>query len=73
MSNTKQQHDQHSGVAFSGTVGAQRRLTSAGLVVHKLSMYRGRIGRVWEAETDKGPRWISYDDRTGWKISKVAP
>lgn len=65
--------DKQTGVAFQGTIGAQKRLASCRLEVRRIGMYRGCLGFVWEADTDQGKRWVSYSERGGWKVSKTPP
>lgn len=60
-------------VHFPGTIAAQKRLQSAGMVVHGIELYRNQIGQAWEADTDRGKRWVVFDLKTGWKISKEPP
>ena len=73
MTNTKQQNHDASKIVFTGAASAQKRLMSAGMEVHRLSAYQNRLGNVWEAETNKGRRWVSWSDRDGWKIAKEPP
>jgi hypothetical protein len=72
MSKPEQTH-QGTGVYFQGTIGAQKRLASCHLVVLRIVMYKGGLGNVWEADTDKGKRWISYSEKAGWQIAKAPP
>jgi hypothetical protein len=73
MPNLEQRHDEHSGIAFTGSVSAQKRLTSAGMEVFRIAMYMNRLGHVWEADTSRGKRWVSYSEIAGWNIAKVPP
>jgi len=58
---------------FLGGLAVQKRLASSGMQAGKISCYRGRLGRVWEADTDKGKRWVSYCEKGGSKISRMPP
>lgn len=56
MTESKRHKYQGPGVLFQGTIGAQKRLRSAGLTVKRIGMYRGALGLVWEADTSDGKR-----------------
>jgi hypothetical protein len=59
-------------VGFRGHDAVHRLLASAGMAANKISLYQTAPGELWEAETNRGPRWVSHT-KDGWKISKVPP
>jgi hypothetical protein len=59
-------------VHFRGSVAVKMRLQSAGMQVTRVSMWRGALGETWEAETDRGKRWVRHTD-SGWQILKAPP
>lgn len=61
------------GVMFQGSICAQKRLQSAGMVVLEVRMYKNQLGQCWEARTNRGRRWVSHSEEGGWTISKVPP
>ena len=68
-------NEQHHNQApfFRGHVAVQKVLLSAGMHATKIGLYRNRLGSIWEVETDKGTRWVSYTEKYHWKISKTPP
>jgi hypothetical protein len=60
-------------VIFRGHIAVQKLLLSAHIHATKIAMYKGKLGSVWEADTDRGKRWVSHNDEAGWKISKTPP
>lgn len=60
-------------VSFRGSIGAMKRLQSAGMVVLEVRMYNNQLGECWEAKTDRGARWVSHSEARGWLISKTPP
>lgn len=57
---------------FRCNIAVQKVLASAGMRPGKIEMFLGHPG-VWEAATDKGPRWVTHTPEGRWRISKSAP
>lgn len=59
-------------VNFTGSKAARKRLESAKLACLHIEIYRAH-SYTWEAMTNDGPRWVSWSQDGGWKISKTPP
>ncbi len=56
----------------AGNIAVAKRLASAGMHATKIELYKGQLGCCWEADTERGKRWVSHG-KDGWRISKVPP
>lgn len=78
----QQQHSSNRGaaLAFQGVTAAAKRIASyrcsdgtrLELLRHPVRVRAKGSEMVWRAETNKGPRWLSFEDGK-WSISKAAP
>lgn len=57
---------------YPGADAVKKRLKSCGLVASKVTMYQGGRGSIWEATTDKGLRWVTWNGGA-WTVAKVPP
>ena len=58
--------------SFRGRAAVRKVLQRAGMQVTKVEMYHGALGSIWEADTDRGKRWVRHNN-SGWRILKAPP